>query len=85
MPTMNIQISLKFHAVCAVSKVLQNYNDLGLKEVYIYTDSEIIVLTRWGSLKLALIISRERQSINGASLRVLDSWIERIMMLRNNC
>ena len=33
MPTMNIQISLKFHAVCAASKVLQNYNDLGLKEL----------------------------------------------------
>ena len=26
---MNNQISLKFHAVCAASKVLQNYNDLG--------------------------------------------------------
>ena len=34
MPTMNIQISLKFHAVCAASKVLQNYNDLGMKGVY---------------------------------------------------
>ena len=33
MPIMNIQISLKFHAVCAFSKVLQNYNDLGLKEI----------------------------------------------------
>ena len=33
MPTMNIQISLKFHAVCAASKVLQNYNGLGLKEI----------------------------------------------------
>ena len=35
MPTMNIHISLKFHAVCAASKVLQNYNDLGLKEITI--------------------------------------------------
>ena len=34
MSTMKIQISLKFHSVCAASKVLQNYNDLGLKEVY---------------------------------------------------
>ena len=34
MLTMNIQISLKFHAVCAASKVLQNYNDLGMKGVY---------------------------------------------------
>ena len=33
MPTMNIQISLKCHAVCAASKVLQNYNHLGLKEI----------------------------------------------------
>ena len=33
MPTMNIQISLKCHAVCTASKVLQNYNDLGLKEI----------------------------------------------------
>ena len=33
---MNIQISLKFRAVCAASKVLQNYNDLGLKEIHIY-------------------------------------------------
>ena len=31
---MNIHISLKFHAVCAASKVLQNYNDLGLKGIY---------------------------------------------------
>ena len=35
MPTMNIQISLKFHAVCAAPKVLQNYNDLGLEELNI--------------------------------------------------
>ena len=33
MPTTNIQISLKFDAVCAASKVLQNDNDLGLKEL----------------------------------------------------
>ena len=32
-PTMNIQISLKFHAICTASKVLQNYNDLGLKGI----------------------------------------------------
>ena len=31
MQTMNIQISLKFHAVCGASKIVQNYNDLGLK------------------------------------------------------
>ena len=37
MPTMNIQISLKFHAVCAASKVLQNYNDLGKR----YTKTEL--------------------------------------------
>ena len=34
MSTMNIQSNLKFHTVCATSKVLQNYNDLGLKEIY---------------------------------------------------
>ena len=34
MPIMNIQISLKFHAVCATSIVMQNYNDLGLKELF---------------------------------------------------
>ena len=34
MQTMNIHISLKFHAVCAASKVLQNYNDLGLKDIF---------------------------------------------------
>ena len=39
---MNIQISLKFHAVCAASKVLQNYNDLGLKELYSYVYNIII-------------------------------------------
>ena len=33
MLTINIKISLKFHAVCAASKVLQNCNDLGLKEL----------------------------------------------------
>ena len=35
--------------------------------IYIYTDSEIIVLTRWGSLRLTP--TREMQSINGASLK----------------
>ena len=35
------------------------------------TNSEIIVLTRWGSLRLAP--TREMQSINGASSRVMDS------------
>ena len=35
MPTMNIQISLKFHTVYAATKVLQNYLDLGLKEITI--------------------------------------------------
>ena len=81
--------------------------------IYIYTDSEIIVSTRWGSLKLASIIAtcgkhntrlyvriynsnsacdpthalhvhylctREMQSINWASLRVLDSSIEIIAL-----
>ena len=32
--TINIQNSLKFHVVCAASKVLQNYNDLGLKKLF---------------------------------------------------
>ena len=32
MQIMNIQISLKFHAVCATS--MQNYNDLGLKGIW---------------------------------------------------
>ena len=36
MPTINIQISLKFHAVCTASTVLQNYNDLGLKDYVLY-------------------------------------------------
>ena len=36
MPTMNIHISLKFHAVCTASSVVKiNYNDLGLKGIYL--------------------------------------------------
>ena len=33
---MNIHISLKFHAICSASKVLLNYNDLGLKGILEY-------------------------------------------------
>ena len=42
-------------------------------DIYIYTDSVIIVST-----KARPNYTRETQSINGASLRVLDSSIERI-------
>ena len=41
MPRMNIQISLKFHAACAASKVLQNYNDLGLKEIIAHRHADL--------------------------------------------
>ena len=44
---------------------------------FIYTDSEIIVSNRWDLLRLAPI-TREMQSINGVSLRVLGSLMERI-------
>ena len=47
---------------------------------YMYTDSKIIVSTRWGSLRLApiIIITKEMQSINCESIRVMDSSFYRI-------
>ena len=37
MQTMNIQISFKFHVVCVASKMLYNYNNMGLKEIWQYS------------------------------------------------